>query len=214
MTLDANANNSFGFNGNASTGDKDITIDEPNTAVFNNVNLWLANNDNTTRSLRFYEQYNTNGTFPNGANFVGFRAADTMADDVIYTLPAADGTNGQVLSTNGSGILNWTNTLSSTTGAALNVGESGSATGFLAVKSELVGNSQTPADGYGVYRITSAPAGNVTLPGVGSAGKLLYVINASGGNVTINVAGGTFVISNNRASSFISDGTNWFPVQN
>ncbi|MFN9338809.1 MAG: beta strand repeat-containing protein, partial [Candidatus Kapaibacterium sp.] len=210
MTLDANANNSFGFNG----GNNNMIISDARTAVFANVDLWLANNDDTPRSLRFYEQYNNTGAFPNTANYVAFRAANTMAADVTYTLPAADGTNGQVLSTNGSGILSWTNTLSSTTGAALNVGESGSASGFLAVKSELVGNSQTPANGYGVYRITSAPAGNVTLPGVGTAGKLLYVINASGGNVTINIAGGTFVISNNRASSFISDGTNWFPVQN
>jgi hypothetical protein len=191
-----------------------MIISDARTAVFANVDLWLANNDDTPRSLRFYEQYNNTGAFPNTANYVAFRAANTMAADVTYTLPAADGTNGQVLSTNGSGILSWTNTLSSTTGAALNVGESGSASGFLAVKSELVGNSQTPANGYGVYRITSAPAGNVTIPGVGTAGKLLYVINASGGNVTINIAGGTFVISNNRASSFISDGTNWFPVQN
>ncbi len=207
------AQGSFGFLGNNS-GVNNMTISTANTAVFGNTDLWLANNDNAASELRFYEAQSSSGAFPAGTtNYTAFRAG-TQSADITYTLPTADGTNGQVLSTNGSGILSWTNTLSSTTGAALNVGESGSASGFLAVKSELVGNSQTPANGYGVYRITSAPAGNVTIPGVGTAGKILYVINGSGGNVTINIAGGTFVISNNRASSFISDGTNWFPVQN
>jgi hypothetical protein len=43
----------------------------------------------------------------NGTNFVALKAPDTLAADVTYTLPTADGTNGQVLSTNGSGALSW-----------------------------------------------------------------------------------------------------------
>lgn len=44
----------------------------------------------------------------NGTNFVGFRAPDLITSDRIWTLPAADGTSGQVLQTNGSGVLAWT----------------------------------------------------------------------------------------------------------
>jgi hypothetical protein len=43
----------------------------------------------------------------NGTNFVGFQAPASIAADVTFTLPAADGTAGQVLSTNGSGALSF-----------------------------------------------------------------------------------------------------------
>lgn len=44
----------------------------------------------------------------NGANYVGFVAPNSVTTSVEYTLPE-DGTSGQVLSTNGSGVLSWTN---------------------------------------------------------------------------------------------------------
>ena len=40
------------------------------------------------------------------ANYVGFKAP-ALSGDQIYTLPAADGSNGQQLTTNGSGVLSW-----------------------------------------------------------------------------------------------------------
>jgi hypothetical protein len=43
----------------------------------------------------------------NGQNYVGWKAPDSLAASRIYTLPGADGTAGQVLSTNGSGVLSW-----------------------------------------------------------------------------------------------------------
>jgi uncharacterized protein YjbI with pentapeptide repeats len=43
----------------------------------------------------------------NGTNYVAFKAAASIPANVTWTLPAADGTNGQVLSTNGSGTLAW-----------------------------------------------------------------------------------------------------------
>jgi hypothetical protein len=45
----------------------------------------------------------------NGTNYVGLRAADSLTANTTYTLPTADGTSGQVLSTNGTGTLSWTN---------------------------------------------------------------------------------------------------------
>jgi hypothetical protein len=51
--------------------------------------------------LKLYEGTN------NGTNFVALKAPNTLAADVTYTLPTADGTNGQVLATNGSGALSW-----------------------------------------------------------------------------------------------------------
>ena len=41
------------------------------------------------------------------SNWVAFQAPATVTSNVTWTLPAADGTSGQVLSTNGSGALSW-----------------------------------------------------------------------------------------------------------
>ncbi len=43
----------------------------------------------------------------NGSNYVGFKAPDSVSANLLWTLPAIDGGSGQVLSTNGSGILSW-----------------------------------------------------------------------------------------------------------
>jgi len=43
----------------------------------------------------------------NGTNYVSFKAPAALAGDVVWTLPAADGTLGQALITNGSGTLSW-----------------------------------------------------------------------------------------------------------
>jgi hypothetical protein len=53
-------------------------------------------------NLKLYEDTD------NGTNFVSLKASDTIASNVTFTLPAADGTNGQVLQTNGSGTLSFT----------------------------------------------------------------------------------------------------------
>jgi hypothetical protein len=55
----------------------------------------------TTGELRFSEL--TAG----GTDYVGFKAPDAIAASKIWTLPAGDGSSGQVLSTNGSGLLSW-----------------------------------------------------------------------------------------------------------
>ena len=41
------------------------------------------------------------------SHYVAFGAPASVTTSLTWTLPAADGTNGQVLSTNGSGILSW-----------------------------------------------------------------------------------------------------------
>ncbi|MBL7999001.1 MAG: hypothetical protein JNL32_10235, partial [Candidatus Kapabacteria bacterium] len=65
-----------------------------------NGNILIDNNDNTARELRFDEPSGS------GTNYTAFRA-QAQAANITYTLPPADGSNGQVLSTNGSGSLSW-----------------------------------------------------------------------------------------------------------
>lgn len=53
-------------------------------------------------NLKLYEDTD------NGTNYVSLKAANTIASDVTFTLPAADGTSGQVIQTDGSGTLSFT----------------------------------------------------------------------------------------------------------
>lgn len=67
--------------------------------------------------LRMYE-----GT-AGGTNFVAWRAPATVAADVTFTMPGADGTSGQVLSTNGSAVTSWvTKKLTQVTGKTVATG--------------------------------------------------------------------------------------------
>ena len=43
----------------------------------------------------------------NGSHYVALKASDSIASDVTFTLPSADGTTGQALTTNGSGTLSF-----------------------------------------------------------------------------------------------------------
>lgn len=54
---------------------------------------------NAQRELRFADA--------DSSAYVGFKAPATITTSRIWTLPAVDGTSGQVLSTNGSGVLSW-----------------------------------------------------------------------------------------------------------
>ncbi len=66
----------------------------------NDGNIGISNDNNTAGTLKFYEPSTS------GSNYMAFKA-QAMSANVTYTLPAADGTSGQVLSTNGSGTLSW-----------------------------------------------------------------------------------------------------------
>jgi hypothetical protein len=77
--------------------DQDITISPEGTAsvVFTNNAILNAQSD-----LRFGDA--------DSSNWVAFQAPATVASNVTWTLPNADGSNNQVLTTNASGILAWT----------------------------------------------------------------------------------------------------------
>jgi len=55
----------------------------------------------------------------NGVNYVAIKAPNTLAANTTFTLPAADGTNGQVLQTNGTGALAFGNLAAANGGTGL-----------------------------------------------------------------------------------------------
>ena len=78
----------------------------------------------------------------NGTNHVGLAAPQSVASDLVWTLPATDGTNGQSLVTNGSGVLSWGSAASQWTtsgtsiyynGGPVGIGENTPAKGLLSV---------------------------------------------------------------------------------
>lgn len=75
-----------------------VTLD---TSIVNGGLLRVNGTAAAGATLRLYEDTD------NGTNYVAFKAADTVVNDVVWTLPAADGSSGQALTTNGSGTLSW-----------------------------------------------------------------------------------------------------------
>lgn len=61
----------------------------------------VGGNSTQATELRFMEDSD------NGTNYVALKVADALAASTTYTLPTADGTSGQLLSTNGTGTLSW-----------------------------------------------------------------------------------------------------------
>ncbi|MGE3799476.1 MAG: hypothetical protein AB7H80_00495 [Candidatus Kapaibacterium sp.] len=94
-SLDLNGNRSFGFLANG--GSNNMAVSEPDVALFANVNVWLANNNNRPSQLRLYEPYDTTGTFPGSAHYTSFEAPP-LTDTIQYILPATKpSATGQVL---------------------------------------------------------------------------------------------------------------------
>lgn len=107
--------------------DQNITFSPAGTAsvVFTNNAIFNAQTD-----LRFADS--------DSSNYVGFQAPATVAADVVWTLPNADGTNNQVLTTNASGVLSW-----SSKDVAIVDETSSSSTHYIAVTTSTSGTATT-----------------------------------------------------------------------
>ena len=124
--------------------------DSANTTT---VNLILDNQ----KEIRFRE------TTANGTNYVALKAPASVSADLTFTLPATDGTNGQVLSTNGSGVLSF---ITPSSGIAWQ--SSVKTSGFTAVAGE------------GYFCNTTSSAFTVTLPATPTAGQQVAVVDYAG----------------------------------
>ena len=94
----------------ASDGTEDGLLEFANMkAGSNNINMRLRSDSlqllNGT-NLQIREQQDARFYDSDSSNYIGFKAPSTVASDVDYILPA-DGSNGQVLQTNGNGTLSF-----------------------------------------------------------------------------------------------------------
>jgi len=120
------------------------------TATTSTVNLIIDNQ----KEVRFRE------TTANGTNYVGLKAPASLSADLTYTLPSADGTSGQALVTNGSGVLSFASAGTSW--------QSVQTSGFTAVA------------GRGYPCNTTSSAFTVTLPATPSVGDTIILLDYAG----------------------------------
>ena len=123
-------------------GDDAITIaDGGHITTGANLSIGGSNNE-----LRFYE----------GSNYVGFEAPALSADQ-IWVLPTADGSSGQILKTDGSGNLSFTDDLTLANASVNNFSGNGSTTGFT-LSTTPVSENATQVYINGVYQFKNTYA--------------------------------------------------------
>ncbi|MCM2282619.1 MAG: hypothetical protein NDI61_12320, partial [Bdellovibrionaceae bacterium] len=104
------------------------------------------------------------------SGFTGFQPA-ANAGSTVWTLPAADGSTGQILSTNGTGILSWSN----------------AGTGDFRANGTVTMTGSLKMGGNTIFG-DSVGSGNLTLDSTSNATKGFVNINPSGGSVGIGTA--------------------------
>jgi hypothetical protein len=130
--------------------------DSANTTT---VNLIIDNQ----KEIRFRE------TTANGTNYVALKAPASLSADLTFTLPTADGTSGQALITNGSGVLSFTTISAGTSWQSVQT------TGFTAIA------------GRGYPCNTTSSAFTVTLPASPSVGDYVQIVDYAGTFATNNI---------------------------
>jgi hypothetical protein len=111
------------------------------------VNLIIDNQ----KEIRFRE------TTANGTNYVALKSPASLSADLTFTLPATDGTSGQVLQTNGSGVLSF------------------ATVGGLAWQTIVTGATLTAVAGRGYWIDTTSNACTVTLPASATNGDTIVL---------------------------------------
>ena len=131
----------------------------------------------------------------NGSNYVGIQAPASLAANVTYTLPTADGTSGQVLTTNGSGTLSWA-TDATGGGASYSAVRTQSGTTYTLVIGDAGDYIQT----------TSTTAVTITVPPQSSvawaADTEIYFEQNNTGQLTIAAGSGVTINSSETLKTF------------
>lgn len=203
----------------------DGTLDLGSSAVTWN-NQYLKGNlhliDGAADGARFY----------NASNYVELRAPGTLAANRVFTLPNADGTNGQVLATNGSGQLSFANatgvarlgfTIIGTTTSTIELtwANPGTYAGFLVlftkIRADTAGanlncflTSNTGGSWNSVTNIASRTTGTTrteytssTLPNLATTGEGFISMVLQQNNSTI-ISGNFDALYNNNTDGYVS----------
>lgn len=150
----------------------------------------------SNNELRFYE----------GSNYVGFEAPALSADQ-IWVLPTADGSSGQLLKTDGSGNLSFTDDLTLANASVNNFSGDGSTTGFT-LSSTPVTENTTMAYINGVYQFKntySVSGTTFTFDAAPANGASIEIVVWS--TVAVNVPADSSVTSAKLSGNLTAPGT-------
>ncbi|MCR4315180.1 MAG: hypothetical protein NUW37_02395 [Planctomycetes bacterium] len=136
-----------------------------------------------------------------GVNYAGFKAADSMATNVMYTLPDGDGAPGEILSTDGSGNLTWTaggaGTVTGVTGSGVISSSGGitpdiTLTGIVPIANGGTGaaNAGDARTNFGLGSMATQNSGAVSITGgaISGTSTATFVINSGGNSGTFDSA--------------------------
>ena len=117
QTANTNSDTTFTLPGTDGTSGQVLQTNGSGVLTFGAVSLptplTVTGNSTSGAEIRLPEDTD------NGSNYVALKAADNLASNLTFTLPSADGTNGQVLQTNGTGTLSFANQTSLATPLAV-----------------------------------------------------------------------------------------------
>jgi hypothetical protein len=139
------------------------------------------------------------------SNWVAFQGPATIAADVTWTLPAADGTNGQVLSTNGTGTLSWA-TGGGGGGATDKIEEGNSSAEVIDTGSD--GRFVVTTEGSERLRVNSAGEIGIAGANYGTSGQVLTSGGTGAAPTWSTPAGGTKIEVGNTKAEITDTGSN------
>lgn len=133
----------------------------------------------------------------NGSNYVAVKAADALSSNVTFTLPTADGTNGQYLQTNGAGQLAFATVPTTAPGGTTGQVQINNAGAFGAISSGTSGQVLT-SNGAGVAPSFATPNfvpgafGQFSFAGINGTGSVFYAASpadmlSAGGFASVSV---------------------------
>jgi hypothetical protein len=126
------------------------------------------------------------------SNYVSFKAPATVMSNVSWTLPSADGSDGEVLTTDGSGTLTWESNSSTATNVSASANNSTDETTYLTFVDGATGTQGIETDTGLTYNpssgllTTTSVAGTLTTVAQGNVTSLGTLTTLTVDNVIIN----------------------------
>src|SRR3989339_639349 len=140
----------------------------------------LLTNTGAATELRFAE--------PGGVDYTAFKAQAQTAN-VTYTLPTADGSNGQALTTDGAGLLSWSTISGGSAGWTVGAGVVYNTTDNIGIGTSTPGQLLEVRNG-GLLLSNSGTAGALSFAEPGGTDVTAFVAQAQTGSLTYTLPAG------------------------
>jgi hypothetical protein len=153
--------------------------------------IFIGNNASTGGQLKLNEGTN------NGTNFIGLKAPNSVTTSTTFTLPDGDGTNGQILTTDGSGNLSFADAAASSftlaadsgTNDTFTTGDTLTFTGGTGIDTSVSDDAITIAIDSNVLTASSTHTlTNKTFDANGTGNSISNIANSSLTNSTISIS--------------------------